>query len=96
LRAKDKLSDGDRELIQAFDERNNHGIVNEVLASAKEKQKLWKFTRNGKVIIIRDVFAKIVSSITKFQDAADFLVSLDASGHAALPWAAVKFFLSVE
>jgi hypothetical protein len=89
-------------LIQDFDQEDSHGIVNEVLDSAVEKKnevtdKSWTFTRSdGTVIIIREIFDKIVNSIVKFQEAADFLVSLDASGHAALPWAIVKFFLSVE
>ena len=84
-----------------FAEEGDHSIVNEILKLAKEKQKekldsSWKYTRkDGTVVILREVFNKIVSSITKFQDAADFLVSLDATGHAALPWAGVKFFLSV-
>ena len=75
--------------------------MKEILASAEEKKeevlgKAWKYTRkDGSVVYIRDVFNKIISSITKFQGAADFLVSLDTSGHAALPWAGVKFFLSV-
>jgi hypothetical protein len=101
-RAKDKLSKDDQGLIGAFDWKDNHGIVNEILASAEEKQreslnKQWKHTRkDGTTIAYREYFDKIVSSIKKFQDAADFLVSLDASGHAAMPWAGVKFFLSVR
>jgi len=75
--------------------------VKEILESAETKMKAnlnssWKYTRkDGTVVLLRDVFNKIVDSVTKFQNAADFLVSLDASGHAALPWAGVKFFLSV-
>ena len=96
------MSEDDQKFIQGFDVKDNHGIVNEVLASAKEKKKEaedknWKFTRkDGSVIVLRHVFDKIVDYITKFQDGVDFLVSLDASGHAALPWAGVKFLLSVR
>jgi hypothetical protein len=100
--AKQNLSEDEQKYIRDFHGKDiNHGIVNEVLASAKEKKKEsedkgWKFVRkDGKVIVVREIFAKIVDSITKFQDAVDFLVSMDASGHAALPWAGVKFFLSV-
>jgi hypothetical protein len=94
------LGDKDRRGVD-FAQKGDHSIVNEILTSAKEKQKekldsSWKYTRkDGTVVLLRDVFNKIVDSITKFQDAADFLVSLDATGHAALPWAGVKFFLSV-
>jgi hypothetical protein len=89
-------------MIHVWGAVNNHAIVKEVLKAAKAKQgeaedRRWKIQRkDGRVIVIRDVFDKLVGAITKFQDAADFLVSLDASGHAALPWAGVKFFLSVS
>jgi hypothetical protein len=102
LQAKQKLSEDDRELIHVWGAKDNHGIVNEVLASARDKQKeadakKWKFQRkDGTVVVVKDVFDKMVDAIAKFQDAADFLVSLDASGHAALPWTGVKFFLSVS
>jgi hypothetical protein len=94
------LSDEDRRRVD-FAQNGGQAIVKAILTSAEEKKKeaedkAWTYTRkNGEVIVLRHVFEKIVDSITKFQDAADFLVSLDASGHAALPWAGVKFFLSV-
>ena len=76
--------------------------MNDVLRTAKEKQKEaedknWTFKRSdGRVVVVREIFSKIVDSITKFQGAVDFLVSMDASGHSALPWAGVKFLLSVR
>ncbi len=75
--------------------------MNDVLKTAKEKQKEaedknWTFKRSdGRVVVVREIFSKIVDWITKFQGAVDFLVSLDVSGHTALPWAGVKFLLSV-
>jgi len=57
-----------------------------------EKNKL-KFTFRGKEI---DVFGNIIKSVNKVKAIVDSAVSLDVSGHAALPWAGVKFFLQVE
>jgi hypothetical protein len=69
------------------------------LAAEKQKEaqdRAWTYARrNGEVVVLRNLFAKVVDSLTKFQDAAGFLVSLDASGHVALPWAGIQFFLSV-
>ncbi|KAH9203929.1 hypothetical protein DL95DRAFT_471950 [Leptodontidium sp. 2 PMI_412] len=101
--AKQNLSNEEQEYTRDFygDEGDNHGIVNDVLRTAKEKQKEaedknWTFKRSdGRVVVVREIFSKIVDSITKFQGAVDFLVSMDASGHSALPWAGVKFLLSI-
>jgi flagellar hook-basal body complex protein FliE len=101
---KQNLNEEEREYIHDFhDEKgDHHRIVNDVLNTAKEKQKEAKdkerkFKRgDGSVVILRDVFSKIVDSITKFQGAVDFLVSMDTSGHVALPWAGVKYLLSVR
>jgi hypothetical protein len=65
--------------------------VNDVLRTAKEKQKEaqdknWTFKlSDGRIVVVRELFSKIVDWITKFQGAVDFLVSMDVSGHAALP-----------
>lgn len=101
--AKQTLSKEEKEYIRDFhgDGDDNHGIVNDVLKTVKEKRKEaedknWTFkSSDGRVVVVREIFSKIVDSITKFQGAVDFLVSLDASGHSALPWAGVKFLLSV-
>lgn len=99
-RAFQALSEKDRRAVN-FDTQTVHkSIVEDILATAKAKQKdkldsSLKIKLGDRTIVIRKVFDNIVDSITKFQDAADFLVSLDASGHAALPWAGVKFFISI-
>jgi hypothetical protein len=102
--AKQNLSKEEQDYIRDFqgDSGDNHGIVNDVLKTAKEKQKEaqdknWTFKRSdGRVVVVRELFSKIVDWITKFQGAVDFLVSLDVSGHSALPWAGVKFLLGVR
>ncbi|KAN0106705.1 hypothetical protein V8E51_009581 [Hyaloscypha variabilis] len=101
--AKQNLSKEEQGYISNFQgsKDDNHGIVNDVLRTAKEKQKEaqdknWTFKRSdGRVVVVRELFSKIVDWITKFQGAVDFLVSMDVSGHAALPWAGVKFLLSI-
>jgi hypothetical protein len=66
--------------------------LEKVLKSLEEKNKL-KFTFRGKEI---DVFGNIIKSVNKVKAIVDSAVSLDVSGHAALPWAGVKFILQVE
>lgn len=58
-------------------------------------RKRWKYTKpNGDTIIVRDVLEKIVRWIEKFKDTGDIIIQYDA-GHAALPWAAVRFLLRI-
>lgn len=65
-------------------------------AEAKRTQSLrkrWKYTKsNGDTIIVRDVLEKIVRWIEKFRETGDIIIQYDP-GHAALPWAAVRFLL---
>lgn len=76
-------------------------VLQEVLAAANEKQqqckdKQWKYTRsNGKVIVFRDIFDKIVDWLNKLKDIGEFVAKVDPV-HAAIPWAAIKFFLQVD
>lgn len=45
-------------------------------------------------VVLRDVFAKIAFWIEKFVEVGDVAVQYDP-GHAALPWALVRFLLKV-
>lgn len=66
-------------------------------ARAKSSRNQWCFKRpggNGEVIIVRDLFRKIAIWIERFKDIGDVAVQYDA-GHAALPWAGVRFLLQV-
>ncbi|KAE9375999.1 hypothetical protein N431DRAFT_556282, partial [Stipitochalara longipes BDJ] len=52
------------------------------------KKKLWKYeNKRGEVVILRDVFAKVVNAIDKFNEIGDIIVQYDPV-HAALSWAA--------
>lgn len=56
----------------------------------------WKYHRkNGDKVILRDVLEKIVAWVDKFKQIGDTIVQYDPT-HAALPWAAVRFFLQVS
>ena len=76
-------------------------ILAEILKEARAKrdaahEKRWKFKKsNGSVVIIRDVFEKIVHSISKYAQAVDVAVST-APMYAAPLWAVVRFLLQVN
>ena len=73
-------------------------ILEEVLqlvqgAEQKCQEKKWKWkNRKGELVIVRDLFAKMVFWIEKFRSIGDNIVQYDP-GHAALPWAAARFVL---
>jgi hypothetical protein len=98
--AAEALSPTDRGNL-SFEATGDLDIIKQVLNATITRRddvlkKRWTFTKkDGKVIILRDLTDKIIGYVQKFQAAADFLVGLDASGHAALPWAGIKFFISV-
>ena len=48
-----------------------------------------------KQVVLRDVFTKIAKWIEKFIEVGDVVVQYDP-GHAALPWAALRFLLKVS
>ena len=55
------------------------------------EQRQWTI----KQVVLRDVFTKIARWIQKFIDVGDVTVQYDP-GHAALPWAALRFLLKVR
>ena len=54
----------------------------------------FKINLNGRIIVLRDVVAKIMVWIDKFKEIGDVAANFDPS-HAALPWAGVRFLLLV-
>ena len=91
--------------LQALDEEDKANIdfntskldiLEDVLTAAAEKQRIclanrWKYKKGNKEIIIRDQLEKIVAWVDKFKQIGDQIVQYDP-GHAALPWAGVRFF----
>jgi hypothetical protein len=57
-------------------------------------QKRWKYERNGKVIILRDICDRIMKRVGRFKQIGDIAIQYDP-GHAALPWALFRFLLQV-
>ncbi|KAI9704106.1 MAG: hypothetical protein M1836_006967 [Candelina mexicana] len=76
-------------------------ILTDILKEVQAKRdtahkKRWKFTKsNGSTIILRDVFEKIVHTVTSCARAVDVAVST-APLHAAPPWAIIRFLLQVS
>jgi hypothetical protein len=76
-------------------------VLNEVLKAAEEKReqckdRQWKIKKkNGSIIVLRDVFDKMVKWLNKLEAIVNFVAQLD-SVHLALPWAAIKFFLQIS
>jgi hypothetical protein len=60
------------------------------------QDKRWSFLYRGKKVVVRDVLDQITHWIKKFEEVADWIVSLDVSGHASMPWSCVKFFIEVS
>lgn len=95
------LSEDDKfQLSRTLQNKNQLEILKEVLDVTIEKklmciQRRWRFTRgDGKVVILRDLFEKIAVWIQKFKDVGDIAIQYDPA-HAALPWAAIRFLLSM-
>lgn len=70
-----------------------------VLAAVEVKkqrcmQKRFKYKkRNGDIVILRDVFEKINSWVSKCTKIGDFIVENEPTKLAALPWACIKLLI---
>jgi hypothetical protein len=93
-----RTDDGEELRLEAADKLT---VLSEVLIAAKEKRdqckdRQWKYKKSdGTVIVLRDVFDKMVKWLNKLEQIGDFVAQLDST-HLALPWAAIKFFLQVK
>lgn len=68
------------------------GLLSAVKSRMQEcEQRQWTI----KEVVLRDVFAKIAKWIEKFIEIGDVAVQYDP-GHAALPWAALRFLLKIS
>ncbi|GAD99790.1 hypothetical protein AOR_1_288124 [Paecilomyces variotii No. 5] len=86
---------------ETLDQTNDQKLdkVHAALKVAEDKRQLslkkrWRKRGpgDGEDIIVRDIMEKIVQWIRRFRDIGDTMVQYDP-GHAALPWAAVRFLL---
>jgi hypothetical protein len=95
-----QLNDEDRHNID-FSRPDKLESLVDLLALAENSKKecikkMWKYTRkSGETVILRDVFDKIIKWIDIFKQVGDQAVQYDP-GHAALPWAGIRFVLQVR
>jgi hypothetical protein len=80
---------------------DKRALLADILRVIEDKKRLcqdrgWKLRkRNGDVVSLRSMFERMVDWIVKFRDFGDVAMQYDPA-HAALPWAAVRFFLQVS
>ena len=88
-------SDTNQELIES------HVSIDDVRATVQNKldeciQKRWTYTRsNGREVVLWDVLDKVMQWVNRFKAIGDVAVQYDP-GHAALPWAAIRFVLQAS
>lgn len=100
--ALEDLTEIDRQQLNFYNSQDELTILSDLQVlteSAKEQciKKRWQFSRpgrNGETIVLRDIFTKMVVWIERFKEVGDTVVQYDP-GHAALPWAGVRFILQV-
>jgi hypothetical protein len=83
-----------------FKKSTKRNILEKTLKTAEEKKQLclrkrWKFKRNGKEVVVRDVLENIIKWLDHFKAVGDVGVQYDTA-HASLPWAGVRFLLKVS
>ena len=96
--AASRLNEKDRACVDL----NTSGNINDILESVEKRRqecvdKQWTVPRgrNRDAVVLRDVFTKIAVWINKFMAVGDIAVQYDP-GHAALPWALIRFLLKVR
>lgn len=100
--ALEKLPESHRQQLAFYDGQDRLEVLSDLhmlTESAKERciKKRWRFSRpgrKGETVVLRDIFNKMVVWINMFKQIGDTVVQYDP-GHAALPWAGVRFILQV-
>jgi hypothetical protein len=84
-----------------FQRSDRRAVLEDVLQAAEIKRlqclrQRWKIKKkNGEVIILRDVFEKIIKWINTVKTIGDIVIQYDP-GHAALPWAGLSLLMQVS
>ena len=73
--------------------------IKELLVAARAKRDIclknqWEFEFRGRAVNLRYQADKIISWLAKFKEVGDMAIQYDP-GHAALPWAGIRFLLQV-
>lgn len=99
--ALEDLPKSDRQQLAFYNGQDRLEILSDLQVlteSAKEQciKKRWRFRKrhDGETIVLRDIFNKMVVWIDMFKQIGDTVVQYDP-GHAALPWAGIRFILQV-
>ena len=99
-KAVDALEDKHKHNVD-FQRTDKNAILADVLEEVQKKkqaciERRLKYKRkNGEFLVLYDVYEKMVKWVMKFKEVGDVAVQYDP-GHAALPWAAIRFFLQVR
>lgn len=94
-----KLHPDDKKHVLTF-QTDHKRVLQDVLKEAEAKRdaavtKMWKITKtDGSIIVLRDVFEKVIQNVTKYAKAVDIAVNVDPL-HAGVPWAIVRALLQV-
>jgi len=96
--AYNKLSADDRTNLENLDPKLDQlqvlkGLL-DIADKAKQKRTSWTIQWGDKTINVREKAERLMCWITKFKDIGDIAVQYDPA-HAALPWAGVRFILTV-
>lgn len=89
--AATRLSDKDKAYL---DLSSTTKLDDLLLAVSSRRQECEQRQWTVKKTVLRDIFAKIAKWVEKFIQVGDVAVQYDP-GHAALPWAALRFLLKV-
>ena len=100
--ALNTLTESDRQQLHFNDGQNELSVLTDLqklTERAKDQcvKRRWRLQmpgRNGETVVLRDIFAKMVHWIDAFKQIGDIVVQYDP-GHAALPWAGVRFILQI-
>ena len=92
LSGKDKGTSEGNETTSKLD-------VEELLAAVRAKREMclenqWEFEFRGRAVNLRYQADKIITWLAKFKEVGDIAIQKDP-GHAALPWAGIRFLLQV-
>ena len=99
-KAVDALEDKHKHNVD-FQRTDKNAILADVLEEVQKKKqacierRLKYKKKNGEFLVLYDVYEKMVKWVTRFKEVGDIAVQYDP-GHAALPWAAIRFFLQVR
>ena len=97
--AVSKLSQDEQQAINTI-HKGKLETVASVLKIVQDSERVsiskqWRYKRkSGEVVILRDLFGKLVKWLQRFQEIGDIAVQYDPV-HAALPWAGVRFLIKV-